>query len=123
MQESRGGRWGEREPSRTAGAHPIGESNLDYRKFMGVWTGMCVRVRVTAYALSAETRASERASGAQRCAKRCLRSRNTEIIQRACFRKDSLYERIYFVSFRQRDRRVGIRESERKKYKKRGLTK
>lgn len=35
---------GERVSSRTTGAHPVGESNLDYRKFIGV-SGVRVRVR------------------------------------------------------------------------------
>lgn len=44
---------GEREPSRTAGAHQIGESNLDYRKFMGVGeVCVCVCVRIRAYVYS-----------------------------------------------------------------------
>jgi len=78
----------ERESSRTAGAYPIGESNLDYRKFMGM-PGVCTRVSAYARHLSerhavSRVCASERAANEQQ---RCLRGRNTEIIQRACFRK------------------------------------
>lgn len=52
---------GERESSRTTGAHPVGESNLDYRKFMGlsrvyacVYVRACVRIHA---ALSSERQA------------------------------------------------------------------
>lgn len=74
---------GEREPSRTTGAHPVGESNLDYRKFMGV-LGVCVRVR--AYVCSHTCGVVRWKTGGERASEqRCLCDREHRDYSKSLF--------------------------------------